>query len=508
MTLARPDVSAPPTWIKDWKSIDWKIVYRKVWQLQMRIAKAVRERRWGKVKVLQRNLSRSLYGRLWAVRRVTTNKGKRTPGIDGVIWSTPRKKMQAVLSLRRRDYRPLPLRRIYIPKKVGRRPLGIPTMKDRAMQALYLLGLNPVAETLGDRNSYGFRLRRSTADALGQCYILLAKSYSPEWIWEADIESCFDNISHEWMLKNIPLDKSILARWLKAGYLEGSVLFPTERGTPQGGLISPVLANITLDGLEEVARKSAPKRIERNSIRSKIHLVRYCDDFIVTAHSRELLEEKVIPAVVSFLKERGLNISKMKSRITQIRTGFDFLGANLRKYGRGKFLMKPARSNVLGFSRELRDYIRSRRGLKTEYLVHQLNRRIRGWANYYRPLVSGKAFRDVDSRIFECLWRWARRRHSRKRAKWVFQRYFLIHPNGSWVFFAPTRDRDGRPSRLKLVKASVLGIRRHIKIRADATVFDPSYTEYFRERELRKRQARQRDYRRWQRWLAEKLEYA
>ena len=509
MTMAKPDVSAPPSWCRDWKSIDWKVVHQKVWQLQVRIAKAVREKRWGKARALQRILTRSFYGRLWAVRRVTTNKGKRTPGVDGVLWNTPRKKMQAALSLRRRGYRPLPLRRTYIPKRTGkRRPLGIPTMKDRAMQALHALALNPVAETTADRNSYGFRLRRSTADALGQCFIVLAKSYSPQWVWEADIEACFDNISHDWMLDNILTDKSILRKWLKAGYLEDNVLYPTEKGTPQGGLISPVLANMTLDGLETVARSAVPARLGRSGIRSKVHVIRYADDFIVTAHSRELLEEKVIPAVVAFLKTRGLNISKMKSRTTDIWTGFDFLGANIRKYGRGKLLMRPTKDNVLGFLREVRDYIRSRPWMKTEYLIRQLNLRIRGWANYFRCLVAGKAFRYVDSRIFDCLWRWARRRHGRKRARWVARRYFHIQPTGSWVLYAPIQTKGGRQERLLLVKAACLGIRRHVKVRAAATVFDPAYDDYYRERKQRQRGARQGDYRRWQRWTQGVLEYA
>lgn len=238
--LAQPDAGAIPTWLKHWDSIQWNQLRHQVRRLQVRIAKAAKEERWGKVDFLQHVLTRSIAARLLAVLRVVSNKGKRTPGVDKVIWRTSRQKMQAVWSLKWRGYKPQPLRRIYIPKRNGkRRPLGIPTMRDRAMQALYLLALEPVAETLADPNSYGFRPRRSIADALGQCFITLAKGYSPRVVLEGDIESCFDRISHEWMLDNIPMDRKILGKWLKAGYMEGKRLYPTEEGTPQGGIMTP-----------------------------------------------------------------------------------------------------------------------------------------------------------------------------------------------------------------------------------------------------------------------------
>jgi len=240
-----------------WHSIDWAKCYREVRRLQARIVKATREGKHSKVKALQWILTHSFSGKALAVRRVTENQGKRTPGVDRVTWSTPEAKSEAVLSLRRHGYRPRPLRRIYIPKANGKkRPLGIPTMKDRAMQALYLLALEPIAETTGDKDSYGFRPGRSVADAIRQCHTVLAWKRSAEWVLEADIEGCFDNISHDWLAKNIPMDKAILKSWLKAGYVESGSLFPTETGTPQGGIISPVLANMALDGLQEVLGKS------------------------------------------------------------------------------------------------------------------------------------------------------------------------------------------------------------------------------------------------------------
>ena len=229
-------VCAPPAEV-EWHQIDWSKCHSNVRRLQARIVKATKEGRWGKVKALQHLLTHSLSGKALAVKRVTENQGKRTPGVDRVTWSTPGAKSKAVASLRQRGYRPQPLRRVYIPKANGkRRPLGIPTMKDRAMQALYLLALEPVAETTADSNSYGFRPERSCADAIQACFNAVRRQVSAQWILEGDIKGCFDNISHEWLLENIPTNKTILRKWLKAGFIEEKTLFPTDTGTPQGGL--------------------------------------------------------------------------------------------------------------------------------------------------------------------------------------------------------------------------------------------------------------------------------
>jgi len=226
--------------VTDWHAIDWESATHNVRRLQARIVKATKEKRWGKVKALQRLLTHSFSGKALAVRRVTENQGKNTPGVDRIIWNTPHKKINAIYSLRQRDYHPQPLRRIYIPKQNGtKRPLGIPVMKCRSMQALYLLALDPVAETTADPNSYGFRPGRSTADAIEQCFKVLGKRASPLWILEGDIKGCFDAISHEWLLAHIPMEKAILKKWLKAGYMEQHILYPTEAGTPQGGISTP-----------------------------------------------------------------------------------------------------------------------------------------------------------------------------------------------------------------------------------------------------------------------------
>jgi len=216
----------------DWEAIDWQKAEESVRKLQARIVKAQREGRHGKVKSLSRILTRSFDARALAVKRVTQNKGKRTSGVDGELWTTPRLKAKAVLELNPQRYQAKPLRRVYIPKSNGKqRPLGIPTMKDRAMQALFLLALEPIAETTADPSSYGFRRGRSTTDATVQCHIVLSQSHSAQWVLEGDIKGCFDNISHEWLLQHIPMEKRILRQWLKAGYVENTTLFDTDEGT-------------------------------------------------------------------------------------------------------------------------------------------------------------------------------------------------------------------------------------------------------------------------------------
>ncbi|HEY0971673.1 MAG TPA: reverse transcriptase domain-containing protein [Gemmatimonadales bacterium] len=273
-----------------WHQTDWKQVDQEVRRLQLRIAKAAKEGRWGKVRALQHLLTHSRSAKLMAVRRVTENRGRKTPGVDGEIWETPAAKAKGVDALKRRGYQPKPLRRVYIPKANGKtRPLGIPTIKDRATQALYKLALEPVAEVSADPNSYGFRPGRSTQDAIEGCFTVLSKAASAQWILEADIKGCFDHISHDWLLRHVPMDREVLRKWLKAGYIDGEVFNQTEEGTPQGGIISPTLANLALDGLErELAQKfwvppttKTGKPLGNFRRRYKVNLVRYADGFII-----------------------------------------------------------------------------------------------------------------------------------------------------------------------------------------------------------------------------------
>jgi RNA-directed DNA polymerase len=266
----------------------------------MRIAKAIKQKRYGKARALQWILTHSHSAKLLAVKRVTSNKGARTPGVDKKGWRTDQQKLAAISLLRRRGYKPQPLRRIYIKKKNGKlRPLSIPTILDRAFQALYMLALQPIAETCADKNSYGFREGRSCADAIQQCFIVLAQRNRAEWILECDIKACFDEISHAWMLKNILMDRRVLEPWLKAGYMENNRLFPTTAGTPQGGIASPVLANLTLDGLEQAIRTAIHPKSD------KVNVVRYADDLVSTGATKEILEQKAKPAVIDTSSPSG-----------------------------------------------------------------------------------------------------------------------------------------------------------------------------------------------------------
>ena len=464
----------------NWQAIDWQAAHQTVRRLQARIVKAIQEGRWSKVKALQHLLTHSFSGKVLAVKQVTENSGKNTPGVDHVVWNTPAKKAAAVYDLKQKGYQPLPLRRLYIPKSNGKmRPLGIPTMKDRAMQALYLLALDPVAETTADPNSYGFRRERSTADAIHQCYITLGKRISPQWILEGDIKACFDQISHEWMLANIPMDKTILRKWLKAGFIDENALHPTEAGTPQGGIISPAAANLTLDGLERVLRERFPQQARTGS--AMVNMVRYADDFIVTGRSRELLETEVKPVVVEFFNARGLALSEEKTRITHIEEGFDFLGQNVRKYN-GKFLTKPSKKNVKTFLAKIRGIIKANRQSKTGILIALLNPVIRGWAYYHRHAASAAKFSKVDWTIFDCMWRWARRRHPNKPSRWIYKKYFEHLDGKRWVFRERSRDQTGKPRIARLFQASSVPIVRHVKIKGNANPYDPQWELYFERR--------------------------
>jgi len=472
-----------------WKDIQWPCVESSVRRLQMRIAKAVQEGRHNKAKALQWLLTHSLAAKLLAVKRVTESRGSKTAGVDGKICQTHKEKVQLAVSLQRRGYQAQPLRRVYIPKKnssTERRPLSIPTIGDRAMQALYLQAIEPVMEVNADQGAYGFRQKRSTADAIEACFHFLSRKTSAQFILEGDIRKCFDTIAHQWLRDHVLMDKMVLDQWLSAGYMDKHILYPTEEGAPQGGVASPCFAVMALSGLEQAVKSVVTDR-------DKVHVIAYADDFVVTGASKEVLELKVKPAIASFLRERGLELSETKTKVTHVDDGFDFLGFNVRKY-KGKLLVKPAKNNIkYFFLANIRKIIKRYGTAKTAELIKFLNPKIIGWGNYYRHVVSKGVFYYVDDCIYRALANWVKRRHPDKNATWWRKNYYRSQGSRNWIFTA--KDPDNPKRWIDLLKMYHIPISRHVQIVGEATPFDAKWYDYFvkREAKMLKRKGIQRN---------------
>jgi RNA-directed DNA polymerase len=345
-------------------------------------------------------------------------------------------------------------------------------MADRAMQALMALALDPVIESTSDKRSFGFRKGRSCQDACEQLFTYLDRKISAQWVIEGDIKACFDEIAHEWLLRHIPMDKRILKQFLKAGYVYERQLFPTDSGTPQGGIISPMLANAALNGMEELLQKEAKRMRSREKVYPKINMVRYADDFVITAKSKEIAE-RVIVLVGQFMAERGLRLSEEKTVITHISEGIDFLGWSFKKYRSGKVLTKPSKKSQQKALEKMRAIIHSHRGAKQDDLIAMLNPVIRGWANYHHTVVAKRIFSRMDKELYLLLWKWARRKHGNKGRYWISRRYWKTEGNKHWVF------RDT----LTLLRFCDTKVRRHIPLKLEMNPYLD--TEYFRRRRYR-----------------------
>ena len=466
----------------NWLAVDFDIVEQSVKILQNRIVKAKLASRSRMVKKLQSLLVKSLNARILAVKRVSENKGKNTAGVDGKLLDTNIKKSKYVADLKIKlpDYKSMPLKRIEIPKKNGKlRPLGIPTMFDRSIQALYKLALEPIAEVVADKNSYGFRPKRSTQDAMKQVWLCTSKKNGGEWILEADIKGCFDNISHQWMYDNIPLDNRLLKQWLKSGFIKDDTLFPTDAGTPQGGIISPILANMVLDGIEDIVKnhKARFQKMVNGVIiyrhTNRLNFIRYADDFVITGRTPEDLQ-LVQKDIEKFLNIRGLELSKEKTHITNIRDGFDFLGFNFRKYPNDKVIVTPTKDGIKSFKSKIKDIFKKYNSSSLTMLITKLNPLLRGWANYYRFVNSKVIFSKLDSYIWRKSLNWMKRIHQRRETKKYYKQYFKPFPNYKSDVLS-----DGRQFVYRL---STLPLKEFIKIKSEANPYDTSFDDYFIKR--------------------------
>src|SRR5215469_10563548 len=478
----------------EWALLPWRKLEQHQYHLQKRIFKASERGDLKTVHKVQQLLMKSRSARLLAVRRVTQdNQGKKTAGVDGVksVRPTARLAMAEAIHPKRMEKRkPKPLRRVWIPKpgKTEQRPLGIPVLFDRACQALAKAALEPQWEAKFEANSYGFRPGRGAHDAIGAIFNNIR--YKSKYVLDADIKGCFDNIDHQALLGKLhtyPAMRRLVKGWLKAGVMDALELSPTEAGTPQGGVVSPLLANIALYGMEEALLKAYSGKSKAPSARQGApQLIRYADDFVVLhAEAEEVIKAQQI--IAAWLKGIGLELKPSKTRLThtlklyQGNVGFDFLGFAIRQFPMGKThtgthngkplgfktIITPSKEGVQRHMQKLRTILQKSRSLPQEEIIDQLNPVIRGWTLYYRTVVSKKQFARCDHLLMCMLWQKMTQRHPKKGAKWVKEQYWRTVEGNTWTFATP---EDSRLQTLR--RHTATPIQRHIKVKGHASPFD------------------------------------
>lgn len=471
---------------KNWHDINWKKAEGKVKDFQEKIVVATLNKDFKTVYNLQWKLLSSFEAKALAIRKVVTNKGGKTPGTDGIVWKTPKAYYAAINQLTKivnnnNDYKAQPLLRVLIPKgNTGEmRPLGIPTMIDRAVQAIYHLGVDPVVEAQSDPNSFGFRKHRSTHDAITALRSLLDKSNHPRWVLEADIAKCFDKISHKFLLEHTPIcHKHVLNEWLKSGVMEESNYIETEEGTPQGGIISPTLCNIALNGIEEMIRKANPLK---KGISSGVHVIRYADDMIITGRTPEvIMKNKLI--LSEFLKERGLHLNEKKTLVTNVKEGFDFLGFNIRRMPweghlnqktdqETVLIIKPSKKGIDKLKDSINEKISENKPIVK--IISELNPKLRGWGEHKRiSYHSQESFISIDHWIYKKMLKWASKKKGSLRE--TIEKYVTPTTTRTWNWTGLDN--------IKLINLGEIAIIKLRPLKLDRNPYILANTDYFNKR--------------------------
>ncbi|MDJ0799487.1 MAG: group II intron reverse transcriptase/maturase [Calothrix sp. MO_167.B12] len=476
-----------------WTSINWRKLERWVYKMQKRIYQASQRGDVKTVHSLQRLLMSSWSAKTLAVRRISQdNQGKKTAGVDGIKNLSPAARLTMIVNLKSRK-KAAPTRRVWIPKQGTdeKRPLGIPVMHDRAMQALVKLALEPEWEARFEPNSFGFRPGRSCHDAIEAIFIGI--NHKPKYVLDADISKCFDRIAHQALLLKLnttPTIRRQIAAWLKSGVMDGEQLFPTSEGTPQGGVISPLLANIALHGLESRVKQEFPK-MSHTGRETWFHkkgtdfkspdVIRYADDFVIL-HENETVVQRCKEVIREWLLDMGLELKPSKTRIAHTlneykleKPGFDFLGFTIRQFSVGKYHSKQGYKTIITPSSKkqkihydkIAEVIESHKALPQAALIAHLNPIIRGWANYYATVVSKVAYSKLDNLVYQKLVAWGKHRHPNKSGKWVSNKYWHSVGGNNWVFST----KNGEDF-LKLIDHAQTPIVRHIKVKGKGSPFD------------------------------------